>query len=204
MNEHEIAPKKRSKLRVSHILIILLLIGAGAFAYHRLNLKSKLQARIDAIREAGYPVTCVELDQWYKIPPNVENAAYTITDAFSCYNKTWDKEKAEPLPVVGRAELPARTEPLDEEMKALITQYIADNNEAIGLLHAGAAIENCRYSIDLTAGFETKLPPLQEIKTAVKLLILEAILHTENGNGKLAVRSVISGFGIARSLAKEP
>jgi hypothetical protein len=203
MSENETGSEKHFRLKISHVLIILFLAGAGVFTYYRLSLKSKLQLRIDAIRAEGYPVTCTELDQWYKIPPNVDNAAYTITDAFSYY-KPWDKEETKPLPVVGRAELPARTEPMDEEMKALITQYVADNNEALKLLHAGAAIEHSRYPIDLTAGFETKLPPLQEIKTAVKLLKLEAILHAENGNSKLAVRSTISSFGIARSLAKEP
>jgi hypothetical protein len=203
MNEKETAPRKRRRLKVSNVLIILLLICVGTFAYHRLSLKSKLQARIDAIREAGYPVTCAELDQWYKIPPNVENAAYTIRDAFSCYKK-WDKDKAEPLPVVGRAKLPARTEPLAEEMKALIAQYVADNNEAIELLHAGAAIEHCRYPIDLSAGFATLMPDLSEIRTGFYLLKLEAILHAEHGDGGSAIRSVKSCFGIARSLAKEP
>jgi len=180
----------------------LLLIGTGSFAIFRIHLKSRLQARIDAIRAAGYPVTWAELDKWYMIPENTENAAYTIIDAFSYYKK-WDKDKSKSLPVVGPAELPARTEPLPEEMKALIAQYVADNNEALELLHAGAAIENCRY-LDLSAEFETKVPNLSEIRTAVFLLKLEAILHAENGDGKLAIRSVISCFGIARSLAKEP
>jgi hypothetical protein len=183
--------------------MVLLLVAGCAFAIFRLSLRSKLNARIDAIRAASYPVTCAELDQWYKIPPNVENAAYTIEDAFSFY-KTWDKEKSKSLPVVGRAELPARSEPLDEETKALITQYIADNNEALELLHAGAKIKNCRYPIDLSDGLTTQLHHVGEIRNFVRLLKLEAILHAENGEGELAVRSAISSFGIARSLAKEP
>jgi len=191
MDENETAPGKRRRLKVSHILIILLLICVGAFAIFRLSLKSKLQARIDAIRAAGYPVTCAELDKWYMIPENTENAAYTIIDAFSYYNE-WDKEESKPLPIVGRAKLPARTEPMDEEMKVLISQYI------------GAKIENSRYPIDLSAGFETNLPNLSEIRKAVFLLKLEAILHAENGDGKSAIRSVKSCFGIARSIAKEP
>lgn len=203
MDENETAPRKIRKLKISHVLIILLLVGAGAFALFRLSLKSKLQARIDAIRAAGYPVTCAELDKWYTIPENVENAAYTLMDAFSYY-KLWNKEESESLPVIGRAELPPRTEPLGEEMKALITQYIADNNEALSLLHEAAAIEHSRYPIDLSAGFETNWNYLTEMRKAVFLLKLEAILHAENGNGKLAIRSAISIFGIARSLAKEP
>jgi len=203
MDENETAPGKHRRLKVSNVLIILLLICVGAFALFRLRLKSKLQARIDAIRTAGYPVTCSELDEWYKIPDNVENAAYTIIDALSYY-KPWDKEKSKSLPVVGQAELPARTEALDEETKALITQYVADNNEALKLLHAGASIEHCRYPIDLSAGFDTISPYLSEMRKAVMLLKLEAILQAENGEGKSAILSTISIFGIARSLAREP
>ena len=72
-------------------------------------------------------------------------------------------------------------------------------NASAHLLHAGAAIENCRYPIDLNAGFETKWNYLTEMRKAVFLLKLEAILHAENGNGKLAIRSAMSIFGIARS-----
>ena len=203
MNDHIITPKKRRKIKFSHVLIALLLAGVAAFAYFRLSTKFKLRAGIDAIRAAGYPVTCVELDQWYNIPPDAENAAYTIEDAFSFY-KDWDKEKSKSLPVVGRAKLPPRTEALSAEMKALITEYIADNNEAIELLHAGAAVEHCRYPIDLSAGFATLVPNLSEMRRCVRLLELEAVLHAENGDGRSATRSAISGFGIARSLAKEP
>jgi len=203
MNGNETAPGKRRRLKVSSVLIILLFICISVFAYFRMSLKSKLQTRIEAIRAAGYPVTCAELDQWYKIPPNVENAAYTIIDAFSYY-KLWDRDKSKSLPVIGRAELPPRMEPMAEEMKALIAQYIADNKEALELLHAGAAIEHCRYPIDLGAGFATLMPDLNEIRSGLYLLKLEAILHAENGDGESAIRSIKSCFGIARSLAKEP
>ncbi|MEA3226148.1 MAG: hypothetical protein U9Q07_09370, partial [Planctomycetota bacterium] len=133
----------------------------------------------------------------------VENAAYTIEEAFSFYKK-WDKEKSKSLPVVGRAELPPRTEPLPTEMKSLIAEYIADNNEALELLHVGAGIQDCRYPIDLSAGFATLLPNLSEMRRGVFLLELDAILHAENGDGASAKRSAISCFGIARSLARQP
>jgi len=203
VNDNGITPRKRRRLKVSHVLLILLLIGAGSFAIFRIRLKSKLQARIDAIRADGYPVTCAELDKWYTIPENVENAAYTIIDAFSYY-KLWDNAESKSLPVVGQAKLPARTESMGEEIKALITRYIADNNEPLELLHAGASIEHSRYPIDLSAGFEINIPNMREIKIAARMLKLEAILYAENGDGKLSIRSAISIFGIARSLAKEP
>ena len=203
MNDRRKAPKKRRKIKFSHVLIALLLAGVAAFAIFRLSTKFKLRARIDAIYAAGYPVTGAELDQWYDIAPDVENAAYTIEEGFSL-NKEWDKEKSKSLPLIGRAELPARTESLAEETKSLMAQYIAGNNEALDLFRQAAEIENCRYPIDLAAGFATLVPDLGEIRNAVRLLGLDAILHAENGDGRSATRSAISAFGIARSLAREP
>ena len=203
VNDRRKAPKKRRKIKFSHILIALLLAGVAAFAIFRLSTKFKLRARIDAIYAAGYPVTGAELDRWYNIPPDVENAAYTVEEGLSFYEE-WDKERSKSLPLIGRAELPPRTEPLAEGMKSLIAEYIADNNEALELLHAGAAIRDCRYPIDLSAGFAATTPNLSEIRKAVRLLGLEAILHAENGDGRSATRSAISAFGIARSLAREP
>ena len=177
----------------------LLLVAGGAFAIFRLSLRSKLNARIEAIRTAGYPVTCGELDKWYAIPEDAENAAHTLTDAFSYYVEPQDIK----LLPVGRAGLPARTEPLAEETKALVAQYLADNKEAIELLHAGAAIENCRYPVDLTAGPEALFHDIASLRGSVRLLNVEAISHADSNPG-LSARSIISSFGLTRSLEKEP
>ncbi|MEA3227379.1 MAG: hypothetical protein U9Q07_15620, partial [Planctomycetota bacterium] len=71
MNDRRKAPKKRRKIKISYVLIALLIAGVAAFAIFRLSVKFKVRARIDAIRAAGYPVTCDELDRWYKIPRDV-------------------------------------------------------------------------------------------------------------------------------------
>jgi hypothetical protein len=203
VNDNGNIPDKRRRLKVTHILILLLLICIGLYVYYRFSLKSNLQAQIDAIRADGYPTNCAELDMWYKIPPNVENAAYTIEEALSVFKK-WDKEKSESLPIIGKTKLPPRTEPLAADMKALITEYVADNNEALGLFHRAAGIEYCRYPINLSAGLATLLPNLGEISNAVRLLELEAVLRADDGNGAAATLSAISCFGIARSLVREP
>jgi hypothetical protein len=197
-------PRKRRKVTVFRVVMVLLLIAGCAFAIYRLRLRSKLNARIEAIRADGYPVTCAELNKWYSIPDDVENAAYTIEEAFF-FHKEWSKKESGALPLFGKAELPARSESLPAETKALIAEYIADNNEALELLHAGAAIENCRYPIDLSQGFYMLAPEsLSLMRNAIRLLALEAILYAENGDSKSAVRSTISGFGIAGSLYRQP
>jgi len=195
--------KKRRKLTITSVLLLLSFFGIVAFAIFRLRLKWKLNSRIEAIRAAGYPVTCAELDAWYTIPDDAENAAFVILDALSFYQE-WDKDKLNALPLAGRAELPARTEPLPEEMKTRIAEYIADNNEAVELLHAGAEIEHCRYPVDFAAGFAARLNHLPNMRRSLMLVNLEALLHAENNETDAAIRSVISGFGLARSLSMEP
>jgi len=201
MNEKENASRERHRLKVSHILIILLLIGIGAFVLFKLRLKSELQARIDAIRAAGYPVTCAELDKWYTIPENVENAAHTIIDAFWCYRELGETKS---LPFIGNAKLPDHTEPLPEEMEVAIARFVADNNEALTLLHKAAAIKNCRYPVDLSSGFDVQLNHLSKLRKCMMLLNIEAVWHAENDKSQSAANSVISGFSLACSLTKEP
>jgi len=202
-NHDEKIPRHRRKLKITHIIIVLLLVVTVGFIIFRFSLKSRLQSKLDAISAAGYPVSCAELDAWYSIPDFSKNAADTIIEAFSHYFE-WDKEYLEKLPVAGRAQLPACTEPLSEEMKALITEYLADNKEAIALLHEGAAMEHSRYPVDFTQGFNILMPHLGDIRKGVRMLELEAVLHVENNEPKLAVDSIKSIFGIARSLANEP
>jgi hypothetical protein len=89
-------------------------------------------------------------------------------------------------------------------MTSLLAEYIADNNETLELLHAASKIEHCRYPVDYSAGFATLMPHLSGIRKGLFLLSLDAILHVENRRADSAVHSVLSGFGYARSLVKEP
>jgi len=204
MDEQSNAEKPRRKRKVLHTLLIVLVIIITCFAVFRLILKSKLHARLDAVAAAGYPVNCAQLDDWYSIPESAENAADYITKAFSHYHKLEEPEESMLIPVVGRAELPGRTEPLTKQTKTLITEYLADNRQALELLHKGAAIKHSRYPVDLSKGFEALMPYLADIRTGAMLLKLEAVLHAENDKPKIAVDSIASGIGLSRSLSKEP
>jgi len=59
----------------------------GIYALYRYNLRVKVKTRLAAIRAAGYPASCIELDDWYSIPEGADNAAPVIIKAFRHYNK---------------------------------------------------------------------------------------------------------------------
>ena len=203
MDENDTKACKRRKFKFSHILILLLLGCITTFIIFRYSTKSKLQAKIDAIRTAGYPVTCEELDKWYSSPPDDENGAYIVMDAVSYY-QDWDKDALEPMPILGKGQLPARTEPLAEETKALIAEYLSDNQKALDLLHEAAPYEHSRYPLDFTLGAGIRLNHIGGIRKGAMLLNLETILHSENDQPQSAARSITSIFGVANSLRAEP
>lgn len=204
MEEQKNSEKPCRKRKVLRTLLIVLVVIIACFVVFRLVLRSKLNARLDAISADGYPVTCAELDKLYTIPESAENAADTFIDSFSSYEKWGGEEKRKLLPVVGLAQLPLRTEPLTEETKALVTRYIADNQQALELLHKGAAIEHSRYHVDLSKGLEALNLDFSSIRHGARLLKLEAVLDAENGKPEQAAGSITSAFGLTRSLSKEP
>jgi hypothetical protein len=194
--------KKRWKLRGYHILILALVVGICWFGLYRWwRLRSQLQLRMDAIRAAGYPVTCAELDDWYSIPDGVDNAADVILDAAS-----WYRGPNEPnlVPVAGLAELPGRTEGLSEEMKKAIDVYLASNKKTLELLHEAAGIEHSRYPVNLSAGMNALMPYLSSIRYMARLLKAEAVIRAEDGEIDQAIESIAANFGVARSLSGEP
>lgn len=203
MRGKERASKKCRRGIVSVILLLALFIGFETFAIFRILLKLKLGAAMSAVREAGYPITCDELDAWYSIPDGVENASDIYLDAFAHF-KEWDETKREGLPLVGLVDLPTRTESMNDETRTLIAQYVTDNNETLSLLHDAAKIEHCRYPIDFNDDFDTMWSHVYEMRQACFLLNLESFLYVENGDTETGSRSILSGFGMALSLTKEP
>jgi len=203
VNENEGHKKTRWKPKLYYAFIALALVVVALFVLFRVRLKSEIQKKHDAIRAAGYPVTLAELDAWYSIPPNAENAAYYYADAFS-YFKQWSGERADALPIIGKAELPGRTEPLTEETRTLFAQYLAENRRALELLHKAAAIEHCRYPVDYGMGFGTLYPHLAEVRKGTQCLALEAVLCAENGQPESAISSISASFALARSVSREP
>ncbi len=196
--------KRRGKLR-GCVLASLVVIGLviGAFVLWRFHWRGRVRAELQAIRDAGYPVTPEELDASYAWPVG-DNAADVYLEAFAAYAEPSDEDD-ELLPIVGTAELPARGQPLPEGMKEAIKRHVSANNEALDLLHEAAEIEGSRYPIDLTRGLNTLLRHRGGgVRRCARLLALDALMHAEEGNAEMATRSVQSSLALARSFSQEP
>ena len=202
---------------------VLMVAAAGLVLYgahrHRARaFEDAIAVELDAIRAAGYPATLKELDEWYAYPDG-PNAADVYAKAFAKFTKDdgkrrgvpligWETElppPGEPMPEqLRKTELPPLGEPMSEEMKRQIAAFLADNAEAIGLLHEAATIKACRYPIDLTLGHEAEHPHALGVFSGAERLQLTAALAAEEGRWDDAVEAVRSDIALAESLRNEP
>ncbi len=193
--------RARRRFKIWHGIVALLLL---LFVLYRVSGSLKLKKQIDSLRNQGYPVTLEELDRWYHIPEGARDGADVYMAAFSNYVE-WDKDTIKALPIVGKAPLPARTQPLDDPNQQLVEKFLSDNKKTLTLLHEAASIEHCRYPIDLTKGSVDFMerPGLfaswyEDLRAGTQLLYLETLSHCENQDPDKALKSVRANFALAR------
>jgi len=154
-------------------VLVLLTGGCGKSAAKP---DARLSLKLDAIRQAGYPVTLAELDGWYVEPPAAENAAPLYAKAF------------------------AALAPVESTSRS----FLAQNQRTLDLLRVAASRKMCRYPIDLTKGYTALVPHLRDLKTCAQLLSQAASSHAIKGEMDLAAEFLLDGLHLARSLEQEP
>ncbi len=185
----------RRRFKLWHGIVGLLLL---LFVLFRVSGSLKLKKQIENLRTKGYPVTLEELGNWYNIPAGVENSADAYLTAFSNYIE-WDREALKALPIVGRAPLPARTQPLDDPNQQLVKQFLSDNKKTLTLLHEAASIEHCRYPIGFIQESDQDAPWLKNLRKCAHLLRLNVLIQCESKNSEKALESIHSTLSLAKS-----
>jgi len=133
-------------------------------------------AKLESIRQAGYPVTLTELQAWYVEPPAGQNGAAAYQQAFDALAPN---SSGKPT-------------------------FLKDNPKALQLLHAAATGKKCRYPVNLNDGAVALLPHLAKVKTSAQLLKQAAIAQADGGRLDLAAQSITDGWLLARTLEDEP
>jgi hypothetical protein len=203
MGEDKTRKKRRRVFRISYIFVGIFVFLFIAYVFYRFWLQDAYEQKLDQIRAAGYPATCAELDEWYSIPVGAENAADVFIDALR-YLPNWDRKKRDNLFFVGRAPLPGLNEPISGDIKKQISELLEDNKQSFELLEKAVRIENCRFPVDLSAGYSALMPYLSEIRDAARILCLQAVYYAEEKKSQKALESIETALGVANLLSNEP
>ena len=179
------------------VAVVLVLVYAG----YRHALRRSIETRLQAIRDAGYPATAAEVDDWHPMPEGLNACVVIISGAEKIDSSD---PMYELLPLVGDGVLPDPSETIPSETLALIELLLKQNSTGLAELHRAARIEQARWPIQYSDGIDATLPGLGNVRHGVRLLTLEAMLHAERGNSDMAVASTLTAFRIGRSLQGEP
>ena len=185
----------RRRFKMWHKIVALLLL---LFVLFRVHGSLKVKKQIENLRAKGYPVTLEELESWYNIPEGTKNSADVYLNAFSNYVE-WDSEARKALPIVGRAPLPARTQPLDDPNHQLVEIFLSDNKKTLTLLHEAASIEHCRYPLGFIQELNQGAPWLKNLRKCAHLLRLNVLIQCESKNSEKALESIHSTLSLAKS-----
>jgi hypothetical protein len=190
-------------LRWTMILFAVVLLILGAFATFRMMLRHTLDLRLQQTHQAGYWVALDELDEAYVQPPPGQNAADVYQKAFSAFVEPADVAKQIPA-FSADVEYPEACEPLPPEMLQAMQALVDDNSRTLELLREAAAMEQCRYPIEIRQGYDTLLPHLGSLRRAGRLLAVEARLHIERGEVDAALECIRTAYAAGESLENEP
>lgn len=189
----------RLRFKIWHGVVALLLL---LFVLLRISGSYKLKNRLQDMQSRGYPVTIKDLERLYNLPAGAQNAADVYIAAFSKYKK-WDRDAMRAIPIAGRASMPARTEPLDDQTRQHVKRFLSDNEQALSLLHKAALIEHCRYPNDLKKVSNPiryrRFDIGNDAQLAVNLLRLEALIASENKDFDKFLATISACLALARS-----
>jgi hypothetical protein len=165
-----------------------------------MRLGNEVNARLSALKAAGYPTSGAELNAWYASVPDNENAALKLGEAFAVLRGYPDERSNE----VASAELPLRGEPLTAELKELLAGHVALNTEALAKAREAIALPRSRYPVDLSAGSDALLPHLAKIKSLARTANCETCLAVDAGRSEDVLTGISTVLGLARTLDEEP
>jgi hypothetical protein len=201
----------RSFAWLKWLVFILLLLASLGLAFWLLPSASlNVQARIDALKKAGYPVTAQDLDKMYPPLPDDQNSVVIYQRAFSNFvqrpkNATnWPFVYSIPL-LVRNPPRPGWANQLPTDVKQAIANYLTQNEGTLDLLHQANSIQKGYYDIGFKNGFSNvEFKPFFQISDNAQLLALATFMHCEEGRPDLAAQTTLDSLGLARSLEHAP
>ncbi len=195
-----IYPWQRWQRRIIAGCLLVFVALPAVFAGIAWHNKAVLDREIEAIRAKGFPATPGDLDKSRPAPPTEENAAETYSQSFEAIKKSapkWDSKTKQfnEKPKPG---------PLDEALHKEMEAYLAENAEALRLLHEAASRPASRYPLDFSNGVQMLLPHLAKLRASVRLLRIEALVAAEDGDTGRALSAIQAALAAADSVRQEP
>ncbi len=202
MSEEAGEPKKRRRVRIWHILAVLVVILIGTLVVLQWHWKRALRSHIAARVAAGYPMEPAEIAAWYPAPTTGENGAQAFLDA--CQGYVDQLSRGENRSLEQMQNRLTRRAVIDDETRAALKRIVSDNQAVLERLHAAAQFSQYHYDVDWSQTTGWDIAPLRETWQALRLLDYAATLAFEEGRSDDAIDSIVTSLTLTRSFVQIP
>lgn len=213
---------RRRRMLLLFVALFLLLPMAFLLATSHFS-DTHYEARLNVIRDSGFPVTAGELQDW-KVPESTRPDAETLKPPIQDADTPKDTAELDAATVYGDAlesimsktgerglpEISALLEILDkhgdlsEAELADLRRLLQEHENEIRLLMAAAEKLISRFPLDYSKGYAMELSHLAKLRQAARLLLGAAHVAALDNDPELACRAVMAGLAFNRPLEQEP
>ncbi len=178
---------------------------AGVLVLRSLSRRA-FEERLTEIRATGAPVTLEEFTEAYRPPPQADGKQ----NAAEIWRQTMESKPAKPKPpseYVDVEKLLREWEggtSLPEELRETLAAHLAENAEALRLLHEAAETGFAPQALDLSQGYSLDLSHLARMRAAARLLRAEALYAADAGDPAQTLKSLRAALAVADALHEEP
>ena len=173
-----------------------LILVLTVYVVYRAGQQYLIRRELARVRAEGYPTTVEELRSWYIEHTPDQNAAESYVAAFDAYVEA---DREELLPFQAWADLPERSEPLAEDMKAAIAASLAANADTLAQLRAIPPEAPCLYP-SMFDDEEMPHAAYRGARECTELLADGALLAAELDDHSEAYGMLMSLFTVCGSL----
>jgi hypothetical protein len=216
--------KSSRKWVLPTVIALVILLPLILVLYRFVSFRSRNAAAIRRLeakaKENNEPLTLNDLANLYAPIPDNENGALALLLVweqespefwrnFREGNKPYGTKK-EPkfdpaLPILGSTtRLFDHKTALSLESRAAAEQFLKEQKDRMGALHAAVSYAKFRFPLAFTNGAEMLLPHLAEIKKDAQMFRIETLLAIEQGNMDAAIKDMGDTVRAANTLAEEP
>ncbi|MBC8352422.1 MAG: hypothetical protein H8E66_10570 [Planctomycetes bacterium] len=169
-----------------------------------MNAARLVEDELAKLRAANEPLEPSDLDPFYAIPPGKSDATRLWVDVNQTFESASFAEAVRQLPIVGEgAEIPPVGE--DWEQLEAVEAFLADHSDEMSKVHKAASLGGyARFDRDFDDGIAMLLPQVQGIRSAARMLILEARVAAHQGDADGVARSIHAIFATCRAVEEDP
>lgn len=200
--------------------LLILVVAAGRYVSQR-----NYERSLEAIRAEGMPATLEELQRKQQarkeavpadeapvteantaVPPApAEGEHMTAAEVQEEEGKRLEQLRESPTSdeiqdIVARFQKEGRLSPEDLEK---LRNYLAENADLLQALHAASELTPGAFSLDFSKGFAMELPHLARLRQAARMLLVEAVSASLNGDTDLAFEALMACVSVQQPLRDE-